>query len=328
MLPAHGAAALAARRRSVAVAARHAEPGGSGSEPVRVGAGAGLGTPRQRPSEGMEEERDPLKGEGPRTQPDALKGEVPETEGAGLLCPSLLVPAVGVPPLPAAEPSSQQQCHQCMVMFGDARAKERHMRRHHPEEYLDFLLAVSRLSCHVCALPFDSSRELIDHQRTQHPQGRPFLCPVCGDSFVQSHALINHKRRHLGQSRYAPVLCAAEPVSSSHKCPHCNFLFSDLKTKNRHMNAKHPPGCREPPHRRPPPLLYSERPSEEGEVLTVRIKEEPEDFAASPEGSAGEEAPGSEREGSEEEEEEEEEEEREREREREKERELRETRKD
>ncbi|XP_058867151.1 zinc finger protein 572-like isoform X1 [Acipenser ruthenus] len=436
----------------------------------------------------MAEERDPLKGEGPRTQPDALKGEVPETEGAGE--PPLL-PAADVPPLPAAEPSSQQQCHQCMVMFGDARAKERHMRRHHPEEYLDFLLAVSRLSCHVCALPFDSSRELIDHQRTQHPQGRPFLCPVCGDSFVQSHALINHKRRHLGQSRYACRDCAktcrtlkqllnhrrshgkgqgqvretwgggrqghpasttpdpapspsssssstaaaatgeeegrhnqslqcfscfitfqdlqtstkhmrfkhpaeyerqmqgrtvfacqrcertfpssrqlsthqrthrslppageeapspeeeeegeegeeegsegegeaekeplaeTQPVSSSHKCPHCNFLFSDLKTKNRHMNAKHPPGCREPPHRRPPPLLYSERPSEEGEVLTVRIKEEPEDFAASPEGSAGEEAPGSEREGSEEEEEEEEE--REREREREKERELRET---
>uniref|UniRef100_W5M9L3 C2H2-type domain-containing protein n=3 Tax=Lepisosteus oculatus TaxID=7918 RepID=W5M9L3_LEPOC len=99
------------------------------------------------------------------------------------------------------------QCRECGLRFPGSRAKERHMRRRHPEEYQEHILSGS-LRCHLCQLSCGSSRELIEHQRAQHTQGRPFQCPVCGDSFVQSHALINHKRRHLRQSSYVCRDCA------------------------------------------------------------------------------------------------------------------------
>ncbi|XP_066573999.1 myeloid zinc finger 1 [Amia ocellicauda] len=132
------------------------------------------------------------------------------------------------------------QCRECGRSFRGARAKERHLRRCHPEEYQEQVLSGSRLTCHLCHLPCRSSRELIEHQRAEHTQGRPFQCPVCGDSFVQSHALINHKRRHLRQSSYA--------------CRDCSLTCRSLKqllSHRRHHNS--PPTPPDPPSLPCPP---------------------------------------------------------------------------
>ncbi|KAJ8388886.1 hypothetical protein AAFF_G00126420 [Aldrovandia affinis] len=178
-------------------------------------------------------------------------------------------------------------CRQCGVGFSDGRARRRHVRLSHPEEYQE--------------------------------QGHLFQCPVCGDSFVQSHALVNHQRRHVHQSCYTcqdclhtchsltqllahrrthaldnhppprppAVATIGKPLQTSqppspfppllpvqYKCPHCNFLFRDAKTKMRHMNVKHPVGCA-----LPLPLLFSvgqEEEREEKVVMAVQIKEEDE----------------------------------------------------
>uniref|UniRef100_A0A8C4TKP8 Zinc finger protein 91-like n=1 Tax=Erpetoichthys calabaricus TaxID=27687 RepID=A0A8C4TKP8_ERPCA len=174
-------------------------------------------------------------------------------------------------------PPMSLQCHECMIIFTDSKLRERHMRKKHPEEYQEYILAVSHLICHVCELSFGSSRDLIDHQRREHPEGRPFQCPVCGDSFVQSHALINHKRRHLSQSSYVCQNCGKtcktlkqlmnhrrkhndlNNVSSQCKrekksdspcherghslslqCLKCFITFKDTGTSEKHMRFKHP----------------------------------------------------------------------------------------
>ncbi|KAI1886317.1 hypothetical protein AGOR_G00212750 [Albula goreensis] len=173
-------------------------------------------------------------------------------------------------------PVSVLQCRQCGVGFCDGRARRRHLRLSHPEEYQERVLTRARLRCHLCGLPCLSSRQLIEHQRSQHPLGHSFQCPVCGDSFIQSHALLNHQRRHIRQSRYtcrdcphtsrslaqhlahrhahAPVghLPATPPQAASSEeepqpscgpslqCPECFITFRDLQTSQQHLRLQHP----------------------------------------------------------------------------------------
>ncbi|KAG9334639.1 hypothetical protein JZ751_007462 [Albula glossodonta] len=168
------------------------------------------------------------------------------------------------------------QCRQCGAGFCDGRARRRHLRLSHPEEYQERVLTRARLRCHLCGLPCLSSRQLIEHQRSQHPLGHSFHCPVCGDSFIQSHALLNHQRRHIHQSRYtcrdcphtsrslaqhlahrhahAPVghLPATPPQAASSEeepqpscgpslqCPECFITFRDLQTSQQHLRLQHP----------------------------------------------------------------------------------------
>ncbi|KAG5856191.1 hypothetical protein ANANG_G00005410 [Anguilla anguilla] len=208
------------------------------------------------------------------------------------------------------------QSRQCGAGFRNRRARQCHTRLSHPEEYQDQVLARSRLRCHLCGLPCSLSRQLIEHQHSQHPlcprcfitfrdlqtslqhpalyerrlRGRTvFACRRCERTFPPpasspptseptARAGKQAGRRGRGERKNAkmPTSPSLLPLPDRHKCPHCNFLFRDAKTKMRHMNVKHPTGCP-----LPPPLFFStgdeEREEEEEVVMAVQVKEEDED---------------------------------------------------
>ncbi|XP_036393825.1 zinc finger protein 497-like [Megalops cyprinoides] len=166
---------------------------------------------------------------------------------------------------PQQTPASSLQCPQCFITFQDLQTSQQHMRLQHPALYWQQLRGRTVFACRRCDRTFPSSRQLSAHQRA-HLQGQE----------------AEDEEREAELRKSAPDAQPPSPcprvLSEQHKCPYCNFLFRDAKTKLRHMNAKHPPGC--PP---PPPLLLTatdsggEGEGEEKAVMAVQIKKEEEE---------------------------------------------------
>ncbi|XP_035277664.1 uncharacterized protein LOC118229632 isoform X2 [Anguilla anguilla] len=135
------------------------------------------------------------------------------------------------------------------------------MRLQHPALYERRLRARTVFARRRCERTFPSSRQLSTHQRA-HRQGQ---------EAGREEGEGREEERQDAQLTSPSLL----PLPDRHKCPHCNFLFRDAKTKMRHMNVKHPAGCT-----LPPPLLFStgdeEREEEEEVVMAVQVKEEDE----------------------------------------------------
>ncbi|KAG5856189.1 hypothetical protein ANANG_G00005390 [Anguilla anguilla] len=180
---------------------------------------------------------------------------------------------------------SSLQCPRCFITFRDLQTSLQHMRLQHPlSTMVRCVRGVSSPSgtCRpACRHEPAATRRKMDSEgapsspgrgeRTFHSSRQLSTQPVIPLARVEAGREARGKRKKAKMPTSPSLL----PLPDRHKCPHCNFLFRDAKTKMRHMNVKHPAGC-------PcPPLLFStgdeEREEEEEVVMAVQVKEEDED---------------------------------------------------
>ncbi|XP_015743393.1 zinc finger protein 576-like isoform X1 [Python bivittatus] len=124
------------------------------------------------------------------------------------------------------------QCFHCLITFPDEKFKERHMKREHPEDFVQANLQDALFVCFICNKAFESSRALICHQRGHAPAPPSdcsdclcptFDCPDCGRRFGQ---LANYQHHRLGH---------AAGCSLPHQCPDCGKSFRQLSNLRRHQ---------------------------------------------------------------------------------------------
>ncbi|XP_051921459.1 replication initiator 1-like [Hippocampus zosterae] len=133
------------------------------------------------------------------------------------------------PLAPTAQPYQHEnlQCFQCFITFCNAKAKERHMKKSHREEYKQQLQQGNTLfTCYVCDRTFLSSEELTLHQPTHSKDDKPFKCGHCKESFRTFTELTTH-RRHICPEKQLP-------------CKDCNETFRSAAMLRTHRLAHHP----------------------------------------------------------------------------------------
>ncbi|KAJ8407045.1 hypothetical protein AAFF_G00293210 [Aldrovandia affinis] len=134
------------------------------------------------------------------------------------------------PPAPMLSQPYQHdnlQCFQCFITFCNSKAKERHMKKSHREEYKQQLQQSDTLfTCYVCDRSFPSSEELTEHQAVHNKEDKPFKCPHCQDSFRTFSELTSH-RRHICLERQ----CV---------CRDCGETFRGIYLLRTHRASCHP----------------------------------------------------------------------------------------
>ncbi|CAL1611436.1 unnamed protein product [Knipowitschia caucasica] len=146
-------------------------------------------------------------------------------------------PMNGPLPTVASYQHENLQCFQCFITFCSAKAKERHMKKSHREEYKQVLQQGNTLfTCYVCDRTFSSSEELTQHQSTHSKDDKPFKCAHCQESFKTFSELTVH-RRQLCPERQFP-------------CKDCSETFRSAAMLRTHRIVQHP-RPEEPPEPQP-----------------------------------------------------------------------------
>ncbi|KYO47942.1 zinc finger protein 576 [Alligator mississippiensis] len=130
------------------------------------------------------------------------------------------------------------QCFHCFITFPDEKFKERHMKREHPEDFVQENLRGTVFVCFICGRAFDSSRALIGHQRGHAPPPAP--CPSC---HRLAHQCPDCGRR-LGPAlrpRLGPTTATPTPRGLPHPCPDCGKSFRQLSNLRRHQASHQRP---------------------------------------------------------------------------------------
>ncbi|KAG9355377.1 hypothetical protein JZ751_000215, partial [Albula glossodonta] len=139
------------------------------------------------------------------------------------------------PPAPTIKQSYQHdnlQCFQCFITFCNSKAKERHMKKSHREEYKQQLQQTDTLfTCYVCDRTFPSSEELTEHQATHSKEDKPFKCPHCSESFRTFTEVTSHRRQVCPEKVYT--------------CRECKETFKGVYPLRVHRATCHP----QPPER-------------------------------------------------------------------------------
>ncbi|XP_049903188.1 putative zinc finger protein 66 [Epinephelus moara] len=133
------------------------------------------------------------------------------------------------PPAPAVQSYQHEnlQCFQCFITFCSAKAKERHMKKSHREEYKQQLQQGNTLfTCYVCDRTFLSSEELTQHQPTHSKDDKPFKCVHCKESFKTFSELTTHRRQ----------VCPEKQLV----CKDCNETFRSAGLLRTHRLTQHP----------------------------------------------------------------------------------------
>ncbi|XP_004086695.1 zinc finger protein 668 [Oryzias latipes] len=133
------------------------------------------------------------------------------------------------PPPPSVQPYQHEnlQCFQCFITFCNAKAKERHMKKSHREEYKQQLQQGNTLfTCYVCDRTFQSSEELTQHQPTHSKDDKPFKCVHCKESFKTFSELTSHRRQVCPERQ----LC----------CKDCDETFRSAGLLRAHRLTQHP----------------------------------------------------------------------------------------
>ncbi|XP_035536780.1 zinc finger protein 184-like [Morone saxatilis] len=119
------------------------------------------------------------------------------------------------------------QCFQCFITFCNSKAKERHMRKSHRDQYKQQLQQTDTVfTCYKCDKSFSSSDELSQHQATHSTEEKPFHCTYCQKNFFTFTELNKH-RRHECIERRCP-------------CRDCGALFPSPSRLRNHRIAVHP----------------------------------------------------------------------------------------
>ncbi|XP_058474396.1 zinc finger protein 883-like [Solea solea] len=118
------------------------------------------------------------------------------------------------------------QCFQCLITFSDFKAKERHMKKTHREQYKNHLQQVNTLfTCYRCDKCFSSSEELSEHQATHISGEKPFLCIYCQKSFHTFTEVNKHRGNECKERQYP--------------CRDCVAVFPSRPRLRRHRKAVH-----------------------------------------------------------------------------------------
>uniref|UniRef100_A0A8C7MN08 C2H2-type domain-containing protein n=2 Tax=Oncorhynchus kisutch TaxID=8019 RepID=A0A8C7MN08_ONCKI len=126
-----------------------------------------------------------------------------------------------------ADQHDSLQCFQCFITFCNAKAKERHMRKSHREEYKQSLQQTDTLfTCYVCDRTYSSSEELTQHQTSHSLEDKPFRCPHCQGSFRTFSELTVHRRQ----------LCKERQCV----CKECGMVFRGPNQLRTHRLTQHP----------------------------------------------------------------------------------------
>uniref|UniRef100_A0A3Q3SH20 Zinc finger protein 25-like n=1 Tax=Mastacembelus armatus TaxID=205130 RepID=A0A3Q3SH20_9TELE len=121
------------------------------------------------------------------------------------------------------------QCFQCFITFCNSKAKERHIRKSHRDQYKQQLQQNNTVfTCYTCDKCFSSSEDLSQHQATHSREEKAFLCSYCRKSFFTFTELNKH-RRHECIERRCP-------------CRDCGALFPSPSRLRSHRIAVHPQG--------------------------------------------------------------------------------------
>nr|XP_020479469.1 zinc finger protein 11-like [Monopterus albus] len=119
------------------------------------------------------------------------------------------------------------QCFQCFITFCDSKARERHIRKSHRDQYTQQLQQNNiAFTCYKCEKSFSSSEELGKHQATHSREEKPFRCSYCRKSFF-TFTERNHHRRHECIERRCP-------------CRDCGAVFPSPSRLRSHRIAVHP----------------------------------------------------------------------------------------
>ncbi|KAF7225963.1 zinc finger protein 576.2 [Nothobranchius furzeri] len=132
------------------------------------------------------------------------------------------------PPTTTVQPYQHEnlQCFQCFITFCNAKAKERHMKKSHREEYKQQLQQGNTLfTCYVCDRTFHSSEELTQHQPTHSKDDKPFKCVHCKESFKTFSELTTHRRQ----------VCPERQLV----CKDCNAVFRSPGLLRAHRLTQH-----------------------------------------------------------------------------------------
>ncbi|MEQ2240331.1 hypothetical protein ILYODFUR_013704 [Ilyodon furcidens] len=133
------------------------------------------------------------------------------------------------PPAPSVQSYQHEnlQCFQCFITFCNAKAKERHMKKSHREEYKQQLQQGNTLfTCYVCDRTFLSSEELTQHQPTHSNDDKPFKCVHCKESFKTFSELTSHRRQ----------VCPEKLLV----CKDCSQTFRSPGLLRAHRLTQHP----------------------------------------------------------------------------------------
>lgn len=234
--------------------------------------------------------------------------DVTTTEPAAVKPPEPFRAFVMPQPPPAMQPYQHEslQCFQCFITFCNSKAKERHMKKSHREEYKQQLQQCDTLfTCYVCDRTFPSSEELTLHQSTHNKEDKPFKCVHCKESFRTFSELTSHRRqvcperqftcKDCGETYRSPALLrnhrlAVHPVPDEpqdpvdttkfHRCPKCNSGFSTeaelLQHQENHAGNEHCNGAAlaKRPRGRPPKAAEGSAATNAGEKQAKRKKKE------------------------------------------------------
>ncbi|XP_071373836.1 zinc finger protein 572-like [Centroberyx affinis] len=120
------------------------------------------------------------------------------------------------------------QCFQCFITFCNSKAKERHMRKSHREEYKQQLQQQTDtvFTCYVCDRSFSSSEELTQHQSSHSTEDKPFRCTYCQGNFRTFSELTAHRRQECSERQYV--------------CKDCGIVFRSPARLRTHRITIHP----------------------------------------------------------------------------------------
>ncbi|XP_051573840.1 zinc finger protein 501-like [Myxocyprinus asiaticus] len=133
------------------------------------------------------------------------------------------------PPAPVIQSYQHEslQCFQCFITFCNSKAKERHMKKSHREEYKQQLQQCDTLfTCYVCDRDFPSSEELTQHQSTHNKEDKPFKCAHCQECFRTFSELTTHRRQVCPERQFL--------------CKDCNETFRSPGLLRNHRMTQHP----------------------------------------------------------------------------------------
>uniref|UniRef100_A0A3P8PDW3 C2H2-type domain-containing protein n=1 Tax=Astatotilapia calliptera TaxID=8154 RepID=A0A3P8PDW3_ASTCA len=143
-----------------------------------------------------------------------------------LVAPCKMTFYINVTPLSNHQHESLQ-CFQCFITFCNSKAKERHMRKSHRDQYKQQLQQSNTVfTCYKCEKFFSSSEELSKHQATHSTEEKAFVCSYCQKSFF-TFTELNQHRRHECKERRCP-------------CRDCGASFPSPSRLRSHRIAMHP----------------------------------------------------------------------------------------
>ncbi|ROL47811.1 Oocyte zinc finger protein XlCOF28 [Anabarilius grahami] len=178
------------------------------------------------------------------------------------------------PPIIQSYQHESLQCFQCFITFCNSKAKERHMKKSHREEYKQQLQQCDTLfTCYVCDRTFPSSEELTQHQSTHNKEDKPFKCAHCQECFrtFSEHPVPLEEEE-------------AEDSTKTYRCGKCGKGFEEeaelLQHQENHAGDRHCNGGAAIKRRGRPPKTEA---TAAGEKKLKRKKKEEEEEAEEPE---------------------------------------------